>query len=341
MSFKVGDIVRVKDYKDINCFTFVPSMKCYCGHKYIITEIKLYPDGNVYKLNCGADFTFEEKCLEKVVASFEPGNKNYTFTFNAEKENKEMRKQEVGLTQRKRIENKMEEYIYKSGVCSVNIIVPNRVVEVTFNDDLWTKAKVKTVCDKNDIFSLERALYIAYAKRRYNDMYTPEGIEKKADEFKYAKSYVSRVKNALKVYECQQKLATLDKEEEEIKFRQKQKRHERNERRRARRAEERKNEQIAVQKEAYLQAMMEFEEEKKKLESKKEEEEKQTESTKEIVKKVEKLISDAENTTEDTKENKEPEKANVVGENNKEESSENNVKEETTNKMKETESKVE
>ena len=46
----------------------------------------------------------------------------------------------------------------------------------------------------------------------------------------------------------------------------------------------------------------------------------------------EKLISDAENTTEDTKENKEPEKASVVGENNKEE---------TTNKMKETESKVE
>jgi hypothetical protein len=339
MSFKVGDIVRVKDYKDINCFTFVPGMKCYCGHKYIITEIKLYPDGNVYKLNCGADFTFEEGCLEKVVANSDSGNKNDTFTFNAKKENKEMRKQEVGLTQRERIENKMKEYIHKSGVCSVNIIVPNRVVEVTFNDYFYTK--VKTVCDKNDIFSLERALYIAYAKQRYNGTYTSEGIEKKADEFKYEKFYVSKVKNALKVYECQQKLAALDKEEEEIKLRQKQKRHERNERRRARRAEERKNEQIAIQKEAYLQAMMEFEEEKKKLESKKEEEEKQTESTKEIVKKVEKLISDAENTTEDTKENKEPEKANVVGENNKEESSENNVKEETTNKMKETESKVE
>lgn len=262
MSFKVGDIVRVKDYKDINCFTFVPGMKCYCGHKYIITEIKLYPDGNVYKLNCGADFTFEEKCLEKVVASFEPGNKNYTFTFNAEKENKEMRKQEIGLTQRERIENKMKEYIYKSGVCSINIIVPNRVVEVTFNDYLWMKEKVKTVCDKNDTFSLERALYIAYAKRQYNDVYTTEGIEKEADEFKYRKIYVSKVKNALKVYECQQKLAALDKEEEEIKLRQKQKRHERNERRRARRAEERKNEQIAVQKEAYLQAMKEFEEKK-------------------------------------------------------------------------------
>lgn len=340
MSFKVGDIVRVKNYQDINCLSFTPYMKKYCGCKYIITVVITHANGsNAYKLNCGADFIFEEKCLEKVVASFEPGNKNYTFTFNAEKENKEMRKQEVGLTQRERIENKMEEYIYKSGVCSVNIIVPNRVVEVTFDGDLWKK--VKTVCDKNDIFSLERALYIAYAKRRYNDTYTSEGIEKKADEFKYEKYYVSKVKNALKVYECQQKLAALDKEEEEIKFRQKQKRHERNERRRARRAEERKNEQIAIQKEAYLQAMMAFEEEKKKLESKKEEEEKQTESTKEVVKKVEKLISDAENTTEDTKENKEPEKANVVGENNKEESSENNVKEETTNKMKETESKVE
>lgn len=244
MSFKVGDIVRVKDYKDINCFTFVPGMKCYCGHKYIITEIKLYPDGNVYKLNCGADFTFEEGCLEKVVANSDSGNKNDTFTFNAKKENKEMRKQEVGLTQRERIENKMKEYIHKSGVCSVNIIVPNRVVEVTFNDYFYTK--VKTVCDKNDIFSLERALYIAYAKQRYNGTYTSEGIEKKADEFKYEKFYVSKVKNALKVYECQQKLAALDKEEEEIKLRQKQKRHERNERRRARRAEERKNEQIAI-----------------------------------------------------------------------------------------------
>lgn len=242
MSFKVGDIVRVKDYKDIDCPSFMPNMKCYCGHKYIITEMILYSDFSEYKLNCGANFIFKEECLEKVVANSDSGNKNDTFTFNAEKENKEMRKQKVGLTQRERIENKMEEYIYKSGVCSVNIIVPNRVVEVTFNVDLWTKAKVKTVCDKNDTFSLERALYITYAKRQYNDVYTLEGIEKKADEFKYEKSYVSKVKNALKVYECQQKLAALDKEEEEIKLRQKQKRHERNERRRARRAEEREKE---------------------------------------------------------------------------------------------------
>ena len=51
MSFKVGDIVRVKDYKDIDCPNFVPSMKCYCGHKYIITEMILYSDCSVYRLN--------------------------------------------------------------------------------------------------------------------------------------------------------------------------------------------------------------------------------------------------------------------------------------------------
>lgn len=343
MIFKVGDIVRVKDYKDIDCSTFVPSMKCYCGHKYIITEIALHFDGSAYKLNCGADFIFEEKCLEKVVANSDSGNKNDTFTFNAKKENKEMRKQEVGLTQRERIENKMEEYIYKSGVCSVNIIVPNRVVEVTFNDDLWTKAKVKTVCDKNDTFSLERALYIAYAKRQYNDVYTSEGIEKKAYEFKYAKSYVSKVKNALKVYECQQKLAALDKEEEEIKLRQKQKRHERNERRRARRAEEatkkeeeRRNEQIAIQKEAYLQAMMEFEEEKKKLELEEKKKSEQVETTDKIDEKVEKLISDVEN-TEVKKEDTESKATEIVAENNEKK----NKVEESTNNAKETENKEE
>lgn len=354
MSFKVGDIVRVKDYEEVvNNLSFTPEMQKYCGHYFTIKHVVGCSNMtwiNEYILEGCQYYLFKESWLEDAkevyCSQLERFVKSYTIKNTNQKEGKEMNKQEVGLTQRERIENKMEEYIYKSSVCSVNIIVPNRVVEVEFND--YYSEKVKTVCNKDDVFSLERAIYIAMAKKRFGHIYTSDGIEKKADELTYEKDYVYRVKNALKVYECQQKLAALDKEEEEIKLRQKQKRHERNERRRARRAEEatkkeeeRRNEQIAIQKEAYLQAMMEFEEEKKKLESKKEEEEKQTESTKEIVKKVEKLISDAENTTEDTKENKEPEKANVIGENNKEESSENNVKEEITNKMEETESKVE
>lgn len=156
-----------------------------------------------------------------------------------------MRKQEVGLTQRERIETEKEMYTEKSGVKEVNVIVPDKVVEVMFDENFppslyWlsycSKEKIKTVCDDEDKFSLERALYIAFAKKMYSDMYTLEGIERKADELSYMKSYIKCAKNAMKVYECQQKLAALDKEEEEIKLRQKQKRHERNERRRARRA---------------------------------------------------------------------------------------------------------
>lgn len=351
MAFKVGDIVRVKDYEEvINNLSFTPEMQKYCDHYFTIKHVVGCNNmtlKNDYLLEGCQYYPFKESWLEDAKevyrSQLERFVKSYTIKNMNHKEDKEMNKQKTKAAERTRIKDKMAEYIYKSGIRSINVIVPNQVVEVefTYGD------KIKTVCNKDDTFSLERAVYIAIAKERFGHIYTSDGIEKKATELTYEKDYVYRVKNALKVYECQQKLAALDKEEEEIKLRQKQKRHERNERRRARRAEEaakkeeeRRNEQIAIQKEAYFWAMMTFEEEKKKLECKKEEG-KQTESTKEIVEKVEKLISDAENTTEDTKENKEPEKANVVGENNKEESSENNVKEETTHKMKETESKVE
>ena len=373
MSFKVGDWVRVKDYEDIDWSGFIEDMIKYCGDTY---KVKTTDEGcfnNYYyelegcKDVSGKHYVFTESCLEQVhevptgktlreaiddaVQQFKASvdNKPIIFRNLNKTEDTEMDKQKTGLTERERIEEKMNEYVRKSGVESVKILGKEQNVVVVNFVPSWCRlnSKIKAVCSEEDTFSLERALYIIFAKERYGNKYTPNGIERKADEMMYEKESVNKVKNALKVYECQQKLAALDKEEEEIKLRQKQKRHERNERRRARRAEEaakeeeeRRNEQIAIQKEAYFWAMMAFEEEKKKLESKKEEE-KQTESTKEIVEKVEKLISDAENTTEDTKENKEPEKVNVVGENNKEESSENNVKEETTHKMKETESKVE
>lgn len=176
MSFKVGDIVRVKDYKDIDCPNFVPSMKCYCGHKYIITEMILYSDCSVYKLNCGEDFIFEEECLEKVVANSDSGNKIIHLHSTLKKENKEMRKQEVGLTQRERIETEKEMYTEKSGVKEVNVIVPDKVVEVMFDENFppslyWlsycSKEKIKTVCDDEDKFSLERALYIAFASQQW------------------------------------------------------------------------------------------------------------------------------------------------------------------------------
>lgn len=362
MSFKVGDWVRVKHYENIDWNGFTENMKKYCGHSYRISSIDSTSLNNYYKLEgCGSEntgyYTFRESCLGKAVdiptfeikpetldkivqeivemTNQEPiifGNLNKT-------EDKEMNKQKTKAAERTRIKDKMAEYIYKSSIRSINVIVPNQVVEVEFT----CGDKIKTVCNKDDTFSLERAVYIAIAKKRFGHIYTSDGIEKKATELTYEKDYVYRVKNALKVYECQQQLAALDKEEEEIKLRQKQKRHERNERRRARRAEEaakkeeeRRNEQIAIQKEAYLQAMREFEEERKKIELEEKKKSEQVETTDKIDEKVEKLISDVEN-TEVKKEDTESKAIETVAENNEKK----NKVEESTNNAKETENKEE
>ena len=266
MAFKVGDIVRVKDYEEvINNLSFTPEMQKYCGHYFTIKHVVGCNNmtlKNDYLLEGCQYYLFKESWLEDAKevyrSQLERFVKSYTIKNMNHKEDEEMNKQKTKAAERTRIKDKMAEYIYKSGIRSINVIVPNQVVEVefTYGD------KIKTVCNKDDTFSLERAVYIAIAKERFGHIYTSEGIEKKATELTYEKDYVYRVKNALKVYECQQQLIALDKEEEKIKLHQKYKRHERNERRRARRAEERKNEQIAVQKEAYLQAMREFEEKK-------------------------------------------------------------------------------
>ena len=170
------------------------------------------------------------------------------------------------MTQRERIEAEKRMYTKKSGVEEVNIIVPDKVVEVVFGPGVFGfsflpgydyKNRIKTVCDDEDTFSLERALYIAIAKSVYGHIYTSEGIEKMADEFSYSKQRIREVKNAMKVYECQQKLAALDREEKAIKERQHKKRMEQKARRLARKAEERMNEQIEIQKEAFVQALRE------------------------------------------------------------------------------------
>lgn len=266
MAFNVGDWVKVKDPKDSFQY-FTIEMCGYCGKIYKIRSketdfpITYYTLEGCVNQDDGTYIIFFESSLEQsdALVSLLDKSLEYVTEVIKEMEDKEMNKQKTKLAERTRIKDKMAEYIYKSDVRAINVIVPDQVVEVEFND---YSDKIKTVCSKDDTFSLERAMYIAIAKKRFGHIYTSEGIEKKATELTYEKDYVYRVKNALKVYECQQKLAALDKEEEEIKLRQKQKRHDRNERRRARRAEERKNEQIAIQKEAYLHAMREFEEEK-------------------------------------------------------------------------------
>ena len=85
-------------------------------------------------------------------------------------------------------------------IIDINVIVPNKVVEVTFADG----KKEKMVCHEEDTFDLRNCLFIAIAKHLYKKEYTFEGIEWKAFELTYLKKYVKIVDFALKAYDKKQ-----------------------------------------------------------------------------------------------------------------------------------------
>ena len=140
-------------------------------------------------------------------------------------------------------------------ITDINIIVPNKVVEVTFADG----KKEKMVCHEEDTFNLRNCLFIAIAKHLYKKDYTFEGIEWKAFELTHLKKYAKIVDSALKAYDKKQK--EIKKEEEGCKAekerieRRRAKKQAYKERRVAKREQEERDKQIAIQREAYLQAM--------------------------------------------------------------------------------------
>lgn len=140
-------------------------------------------------------------------------------------------------------------------ITDINVIVPNKVVEVSFADD----KKEKMVCHEEDTYNLRNCLFIAIAKHLYKKNYTPEGIEWKAFELTHLKKYVKIVDSALKKYEQKQEkiaLKELDsKIEQERIERKRAKRQAYKERRIAKREKIEKEKQIEIQKEAYLRAM--------------------------------------------------------------------------------------
>lgn len=119
------------------------------------------------------------------------------------------------------------------GIIDVNIIVPNKVVEVTF----VYGDKQKVVCQEPDTFSLEQAISICITKHLLGG----------------TSAYNKAIKNGIKVYEDKLKAERNAKIEED-----------RIAKRRAkkaaymkRRTEKRREEQIEIQKEAYIRAMEE------------------------------------------------------------------------------------
>ena len=143
-------------------------------------------------------------------------------------------------------------------IIDINIIVPDKVVEVTFGD----YSKEKMVLKEPDVFNLEQALYIALAKKLYRKEYTYEGIEILVGSLKYKKKYVKIVSDGMKLYNQKLKDEAAAKEEAERIARKRAKRQAYKERRAKRLADEEaamlqaeKEEMIEIQKEAYIRAM--------------------------------------------------------------------------------------
>lgn len=113
----------------------------------------------------------------------------------------------------------------------VNIIVSNKVVEVTFADG----TKEKSVCREPDTFSLESAISICISKKIMGG----------------SSAYNNAIKRGMKVYEKKLEFEKHQKEEQERIEKKRAKRLAYKERRTAKKREE----QIAIQTEAYLRAM--------------------------------------------------------------------------------------
>lgn len=137
-------------------------------------------------------------------------------------------------------------------IISYDVVVPNKVILVTFADGKTEKL----ICSEEDTFDLKKGLYIAIAKHKYKDEFTLEGIEAKAKEISYTKKYVKMVNKAIREHDR----ATEEQKKAEEKQREEKKRaHEK----RMKNAKKNRERKIQIQKDAYLFAMREFQADKK------------------------------------------------------------------------------
>lgn len=282
MKYKVGDKVRVRKWDDMekefgldngdiaipHCY-FTFGMKKHCNYVVTISEETERGKYHIKEDNAGwfwcdemfeSNYSITDKMCDDLLNYSYISMKNEVDKLS--KEIKEMKeetksKQPKQKTKRERIMDKMNRCRVNSGINSIEIIVPNKVVKIKMDAMFvhWNN-EYKMVCDDRDTFSLERAIYLAYAKDECRGKYTSEGIEAYADQISMEKKFVAKVKAAMNLYESQEELKKLDEEEAAMIQRKREKRWKQKERR----AERKRNEQIAMQKEAYVQAWKEIEE---------------------------------------------------------------------------------
>ena len=95
--------------------------------------------------------------------------------------------------------------------------VPNKVYEFTITTQYSHAKKIKTVCDENDEFSLEKAFFIALAKYYYQKALTPEGIVKQAETMMCTYTYIKTVRDGMKLFKLLKEKEEWEKQEEERK----------------------------------------------------------------------------------------------------------------------------
>ena len=93
-------------------------------------------------------------------------------------------------------------------ITKVEILCSRKVLRFTFNDN----TTIKTICSDEDQFDFRFAFFIAFAKKLLKNIYTPEGIFKKAEEMQYMKEWVKKVNKAIKLFEKEQKEKELEEQ---------------------------------------------------------------------------------------------------------------------------------
>ena len=215
--FKVGDLVRVKS---------VDEMK---KSKIMIEDMEEYACTNHYVI----DFRAYDIPGGKLAGYILSGCNSYIFE-----------------------ECMLEDRVYsKDDIFNINVIVPDKVVEIEFCD-----GKEKMVCHKDDTFDLRKCCFIAIAKHLYKKEYTQEGIEHMATQLTYQKKYVKIVDKALKDYKKKEeekaKKAREEEEQKIIRDRQSLRRWRQKQRRISRRNEER-NQELKAEREEIVSMMAE------------------------------------------------------------------------------------
>lgn len=182
-------------------------------------EIQLNPGGEVYINPQNDNYNY----ATSVTTSTYPINHNYggkIYTLKDKDKNKEKDSEELSPIVKKIIE-RIAQNKKNTGIgeyfTDIKEYVPNKVYEFTITTNYSSSKKIKTVCDENDEFNLEKAFFIALAKYYYQKALTPEGIVKQAETMMCTYTYIKTVRDGMKLFNLLKEKEEWEKQEKERK----------------------------------------------------------------------------------------------------------------------------